>query len=70
MGSKNKREQYDILFAMSATVEAIREKVSQGLFQFSKHATDMLLLRTIAVQEVREAIPIQKGDYDRRLSTG
>ena len=34
----------------------IRDKIAQGLFEFTQHATDQSLVRGITVQEVREAI--------------
>ena len=39
-----------------ALIEAIREKVLADAFEFSQHAVDQMLLRRIAVQEIREAI--------------
>jgi len=36
--------------------EEIREKISAGLFEFSKHAVDQTIVRRITVQDVREAI--------------
>jgi heterodisulfide reductase subunit C len=41
---------------MESLVEAIRQKVADEKFEFSKHAADQSLLRQIQVQEVREAI--------------
>jgi hypothetical protein len=38
----------------------IRAKIRQELFEFSRHATDMSLLRNITVQEIREAIAISE----------
>src|SRR5215210_3922391 len=37
-------------------IEEIREKVSAGQFEFSKHAVDQGIVRRITVQEIREAI--------------
>ena len=37
-------------------IEKIREKISVGLFEFSKHAVDQTIGRRITVQDVREAI--------------
>ena len=37
-------------------IEEIREKISAGLFEFSKHAVDQSIVRRITVQDVREAI--------------
>ena len=37
-------------------IDEIRTKIADGLFEFSKHATDRSLLRRISVQELREAI--------------
>ena len=37
-------------------IKEIREKISAGLFEFSKHAVDQSIVRRIAVQDVREAI--------------
>ena len=36
--------------------EEIREKISAGLFEFSKHAVDQTIVRRITVQDLREAI--------------
>ena len=41
-------------------IDAIREKISASLFEFSKHAVDQSILRSISVQEIRDAI--QKGE--------
>jgi hypothetical protein len=37
-------------------IEEIREKISAGLFEFSKHAVDQSILRHVTVQDMREAI--------------
>ncbi len=37
-------------------IEGLREKISAGLFEFSKHAADQTILRRITVQEMREAV--------------
>lgn len=37
-------------------IEEIRQKISNGQFEFSKHAADQSILRQVQVQEVREAI--------------
>jgi hypothetical protein len=37
-------------------IEEIREKISAGQFEFSKHAVDQSILRVVAVREIREAI--------------
>jgi len=37
-------------------IKEIREKISAGLFEFSKHAVDQSIVRRITVQDVREAI--------------
>ena len=37
-------------------IEEIRETISAGLFEFSKHAVDQTIVRRITVQDVREAI--------------
>jgi hypothetical protein len=37
-------------------IEEIREKISTGQFEFSKHAVDQGIVRRITVQEIREAI--------------
>jgi len=37
-------------------IKEIREKISAGLFEFSKHAVDQSIVRRITVQYVREAI--------------
>lgn len=37
-------------------IEEIRQKITQGQFEFSKHAVDQSLIRHISVQELREAI--------------
>jgi len=42
--------------SIAAVIEAIREKVSQGAFEFSQHAVDQTILRRITLQEIRGAI--------------
>ena len=37
-------------------IQAIRDKVATGDFEFSQHAVDQSILRRISVQELREAI--------------
>ena len=37
-------------------IEAIREKLATGAFEFSQHAVDHSILRHISVQEIMEAI--------------
>jgi hypothetical protein len=37
-------------------IEEIREKISAGLFEFSKHAVDQSIVRRVTVQDIREAI--------------
>lgn len=39
-------------------LEGIREKISTGQFEFSKHAVDQSILRHLTLQEVREAIAV------------
>lgn len=39
-----------------AMIDDIRRKVSHGKVEFTRHAVDRMLLREIAVIEVREAI--------------
>ena len=41
---------------MTLLIEAIRQKIADEQFEFSKHAVDQSILRQIQVQEVREAI--------------
>jgi Domain of unknown function (DUF4258) len=41
---------------MSQLIEEIRQKITENLFEFSKHAVDQSILRGIRVQEVIEAI--------------
>ena len=36
-------------------LEEIRQKITDGKFEFSKHAVDQMFLRRITVQEIREA---------------
>ena len=37
-------------------IEEIRQKITQGQFEFSRHAVDQSLIRHISVQELCEAI--------------
>ncbi|MBI2428121.1 MAG: DUF4258 domain-containing protein [Ignavibacteriales bacterium] len=37
-------------------VEEIKQKIHDGLFEFSKHAVDQSIVRAISVQEVREVV--------------
>ena len=37
-------------------IDQIRIKITDGSFEFSKHAVDQSILRRISVQEMREAI--------------
>ena len=37
-------------------VAEIRAKVAEDAFEFSRHATDQTILRSIRVQEIREAV--------------
>ena len=37
-------------------IEEVREKVSTGQFELSKHAVDQSIVRRIGVQELREAV--------------
>ena len=37
-------------------IDEIREKIAAGSFEFSKHAVDQSILRSISVKEMREAI--------------
>lgn len=37
-------------------IEEIRQKITQGKFEFSRHAVDQSLIRHISVKELREAI--------------
>jgi len=39
-------------------IDEIREKIAASVFEFSKHAVDQSILRSISVQEVREAIRV------------
>ena len=39
-----------------AMISDIRDKVRTGLFEFSRHAVDLTILRGIRVEEIREAI--------------
>ena len=39
-------------------IEEIREKISSGQFEFSKHAVDQSIVRRITLQEIREAIAV------------
>ena len=36
-------------------IDEIREKIAASLFEFSKHAVDQSILRSISVQEIRDA---------------
>ena len=38
------------------SIDAIREKIACGQFEFSQHAVDQSSVRHIGVQELREAI--------------
>lgn len=37
-------------------IAEIREKISGGRFEFSKHAVDQSIMRNIGVEEIREAV--------------
>ena len=37
-------------------IEELREKISAGLFEFSKHAVDQSILRHVTLQEIHDAI--------------
>ena len=37
-------------------IEEIREKISTGQFEFSKHAVDQSILRHVTLQDMRETI--------------
>ena len=37
-------------------IEEIREKISAGLFEFSKHAVDQSIVRRVTVQDLSEAV--------------
>jgi hypothetical protein len=37
-------------------IEAIRQKINKGLYEYSKHAVDQSILRNISVADVVEAI--------------
>ena len=37
-------------------IEELREKISAGLFEFSRHAVDQSILRRVTSREIREAI--------------
>lgn len=41
-------------------IKGIREKVNQNQFEFSKHASDRMILRLITIEELRETI--QNGE--------
>ena len=41
-------------------IEGIRQKINENQFEFSGHAVDRMILRTISVSEVREAV--QNGE--------
>ena len=36
-------------------IEQIRNKITSGLYEFSKHAVDQSIIRNITIQEVQEA---------------
>ncbi|HRI02868.1 MAG TPA: DUF4258 domain-containing protein [Pyrinomonadaceae bacterium] len=36
-------------------IDAIREKIAKGLYEFSKHAVDQTILRNISLDEFRES---------------
>ena len=37
-------------------IEELREKISAGLFEFSKHAVDQSILPHVTLKEIREAV--------------
>lgn len=39
-------------------IAEIQQKIAEGQFEFSRHATDRMILRQITIQEIREAIDI------------
>lgn len=39
-------------------IQAIRDKIALGDFEFSQHAVDQSILRRISIQELREAIAV------------
>jgi Domain of unknown function (DUF4258) len=39
-------------------IQAIRDKIASGDFEFSQHAVDQSILRRISVQELREALAV------------
>ena len=39
-------------------IQAIRDKIASGDFEFSQHALDQSILRRVSVQELREAIAV------------
>ena len=41
---------------MAVSIENIRRKFAEDLFEFSKHAVDQSIIREILVREVREAV--------------
>ena len=41
---------------MNPSINEIRQKITDELFEFSKHALDQSILRNILLQEIREAI--------------
>jgi hypothetical protein len=43
-------------YILGEMIEEIREKISAGRFEFSKHAVDQSIVRRITVQEIREAV--------------
>jgi len=45
---------------MMDILSAIREKITQGKYEFSKHAVDQSIIRNIDVIEIQEAISKQE----------
>jgi hypothetical protein len=41
---------------VEAMIEAIRQKVADGRYEFSQHAVDQAIVRRISVAEIRDAI--------------
>jgi hypothetical protein len=41
---------------MPPSIEAIYEKIKQDRFELSKHAVDQSIIRSIRIQEIKEAI--------------
>jgi hypothetical protein len=39
-------------------IEEIRRKFARNEFEFSKHATDQSILRSISIREIREAVRV------------